>query len=96
MRKGVSLAHRPKYVLSLRHHNLVIVFRAPQQSLALTIGAPALTETRSLAKRVQAIVKFNRTQPHAKRKVLELRLGMRLTDVKAKSESVHTVLRVVS
>ena len=71
-----------------------IVFKRPQRSVVLTISGPALTETSSLVKRVQAIVKFNRTKPHAKKKVLELRLGMRLTDAKAKSASVHTVLRV--
>ena len=91
---GVLLAHRPKSSLSLRHNQLVIVFKRPQRSVALTISSPALTETSSLVKRVQAIVKFNRTRPRAKKKVLELRLGMRLTDVKAKSASVHTVLRV--
>lgn len=94
VRRGVSLADRPRCMLSLRHHNLVIVFKRPQQSMALTIGGPALIETRSLAKRVQAIVKFNRTKPQAKKKVLELRLGMRLTDVKAKSAGIHAVLRI--
>ena len=94
LRKGVSLAHRPKYSLSLRHGQLVVVFKRPQRSVGLTISGPALTETSSLVKRVQAIVKFNRTKPHAKKKVLELRLGMRLTDAKANSASVHAVLRV--
>jgi hypothetical protein len=94
VRSGVSLAHRPKCSLSLSHNQLVIVFKRPQRSVALTIGGPALTETSSLVKRVQAIVKFNRTKPRAKKRVLALRLGMRLTDVKAKSASVHTVLRV--
>jgi len=94
LRKGVSLAHRPKYSLSLRHGQLVVVFKRPQRSVGLTISGPALTETPSLVKRVQAIVKFNRTKPHAKKKVLELRLGIRLTDANAKSAPVHAVLRV--
>jgi hypothetical protein len=92
--KGVTLAHRPKSSLSLKHGRLVVVFNRPQRTVSLTISAPALSETSSLVKRVKAIVKFNRTRPHAKKKVLELRLGMRLTDVKAKSASVHAVLRV--
>ena len=63
--------------------------------LALTIGGPALTETPSLVKRVQAVVAFNRTKPHAaKKKVLKLKLGMRLTDAKHKSAAFHAVLRV--
>ena len=78
----------------MSHNQLVIVFKRPQRSVELTISGPALTETSSLVKRVQAIVKFNRTKPRAKKKVLELRLGMRLTDAKARSASVHTVLRV--
>jgi hypothetical protein len=94
VRKGVSLAHRPKYSLSLSHDQLRITFSRPQRTVGLTIGGPALTEASSLVKRVQAIVKFNRTKPHAKKRVLALRLGMRLTDVKAKSASVHTVQRV--
>lgn len=94
VRRGVSLAHRPKCTLSVRHHNLVIVFRHPQQSVALTIGGPALIETPALAKHIQAIVKFNRTNPPASKRVLELKLGMRLTEVKAKSAAVHTVLRI--
>lgn len=93
-RKGVSVAHRLKYSLSLRHHNLVIVFRHPQTSVALTIGGPALIEAPGLAKRVRAIVKFNRTKAAARKKVLELKLNMRLTDVKAKNAVVHTVLRI--
>lgn len=94
LRKGVSLTRGAHYSLALSGGRLVVVFKAPQRSVSLTIREPALIETSSLVKRVQAIVKFNRMKPRAKKKVLELQLGMRLTDVQAKTASVHTVLRV--
>jgi hypothetical protein len=72
----------------------VIVLRQSQRALTVTIGGPALTETPSLVKRVKAVVKFNRTKPHAKKKVVELKLAMRLTDAKSTSAALHAVLRV--
>ena len=84
VRKGVSLAHRPACSpFPLRHGQLTVVFAKPQRSIALTIRRPALTETSSLIKRVRAIVKFNHAEPGARRTRLYLRLGVRLTDVKA-------------
>ena len=95
LRTGVSLAHRPNNSISLNRDQLVVVFKQPQRTLALTIGGSALTETASLAKRVRAVVTFNRTKPQAgKQKVLVLKLGMGLTDAKHKSAVVHAVFRV--
>ena len=94
LRRGVSLAHRPRSSLSLRQGQLMVVFTQPQRSVALTISRHAVVEDSSLIKRVQAIVKFNRAKPSAKKTVLVLWLGVRLTDATAKTAVVHAVLRV--
>jgi hypothetical protein len=94
LRNGVSLAKRLKHSVSLSHGQMVVRLNQPQRSLTLVIGEPAVTETSNLVERVHSIARLNRARPRAKKRVLVLNLGMRLTDVKAKSASLHAPLRV--
>jgi FG-GAP repeat len=77
---GVQIAHANKYKLSLKDGDLTVALRRPARAVSVTIAAPALTEAVALVKRVDRVIRFNRSRKHQKKRAMILKLTLLVTD----------------
>jgi hypothetical protein len=86
---GVNVRFR---AARLRPGTLTLTLRLPAQSLAITIGGPAISEQKNLIASIRRVRKYNRA--HRRKRVLPLKLRCAVTDATGRTTSLTLKIRI--